>query len=117
MKSENGEDWKLETLMKLLKVEIETSECVQTKGSTRGTFSVENKRPNYGKNDPPTVATLYTSEGPGSTPDCTYCRGKHPSVDCHVVTNLQERKTLKHSETCWQVFSLFTKVRAHSPRL
>ena len=47
MKLEHGEDWNLETLMKLLKVEIETRECVQTKGSNRGTFSVENKRPNY----------------------------------------------------------------------
>ena len=93
MKLEDGEDWNLETLMKLLKVEIETRECVQTKVSNRGTFSVENKRPNYGKSNPPTAAALYTSESPGNTPDCTYCRGKHPSADCHVVTNLQERKT------------------------
>ena len=51
MKLEHGEDWKSETLMKLLKVEIETRECVQTKGSTRVKFSVENKRPNYGENN------------------------------------------------------------------
>ena len=67
MKLEHGENWNLETLMKLSKVEIETRECVQTKGSNRGTFSVENKMPNYGKNNPPTAAALYTSEGPGNT--------------------------------------------------
>ena len=75
MKLEHGEDWKLETLMKLLKVEIETRACVQTKGSTRGKFCVENKRPNYGKNNRLTAAALYASEGPGNTPDCTYCHG------------------------------------------
>ena len=52
MKLEHGEDWNLETLMKLLKVEIETGECVQTKVSNRGTFSVDNKRPNYSKSNP-----------------------------------------------------------------
>ena len=89
--------------MKLLKVEIETRERVQTKESNRGTLSVENKRPNYGKNNPPTVAALYTSEGPGNTPDCTYCRGKHPSADCHVVTNLQERKNiLRRAGRCFR---------------
>ena len=97
MKLEHGEDWNLETLIKLLKVEIETRECVQTKVSNRGTFSVDNKRPNYSKSNPPTAAALYTSESPGNTPDCTYCRGKHPSADCHVVINLQERKNILRS--------------------
>ena len=32
--------------------------------------------------------------GGNNTPDCTCCRGKHPSFDCHIVTNLQERKNI-----------------------
>ena len=115
MKLEHGEDWNLETLIKLLKVEIKTRECVQTKGSNRGTFSVENKRPNYGKNNPLTGAALYTSEGPGKHTGLQILLWKTSFSRLprgHKLTTEE-----KHFETCRQVFSLFTKVRAHSSRL
>ena len=79
--------------MESLKLEIETRECVQTKGSFKESANSDTKKPGYGKNTsiPQTSAALL---GGNSAPDCTFCRGKHPSFDCHVVTNLQERKNI-----------------------
>ena len=96
MKLEHGGVWNLETLMGSLKLEIETRECVQTKGSFKESSS-DTRKPGYGKNTsiPQTSAALL---GGNSAPDCTFCRGKHPSFDCHVVTNLQERKNILPSQ-------------------
>ena len=93
MKRKHGGVWNLETLMKSLKLEIETRECVQTKGSFKESANSDTRKPGYGKNIsiPQTSAALL---GGNSAPDCTFCRGKHPSFDCHVVTNLQERKNI-----------------------
>ena len=79
--------------MESLKLEIETRECVQTKGSFKESANLDTRKPGYGKNTsiPQTSAALL---GGNSTPHCTFCRGKHPSFDCHVVTNLQERKNI-----------------------
>ena len=78
--------------MESLKLEIETREYLQTKGSFKESANLDTRKPGYGKNTsiPQTSAALL---GGNSTPDCTFCRGKHPSFDCHVVTNLQEQKT------------------------
>ena len=92
MKLKHGGVWNLQTLMESLKLEIETRECVQTKGSFKESSS-DTRKPGYGKNSsiPQTSAALL---GGNSTPDFTFCRGKHPSFDCQVVTNLQERKNI-----------------------
>ena len=92
MKLKHGGIWNLETLMESLKLEIETRECIQTKGSFKESANSDTRKPGYGKNTsiPQTSAALL---GGNSAPDCTFCSGKHPSFDCHVVTNLQERKT------------------------
>ena len=78
--------------MESLKLEIETRECVQTKGSFKESSS-DTRKPGYGKNTsiPQTSAALL---GGNSAPDCNFCRGKQPFFDCHVVTNLQERKNI-----------------------
>ena len=92
MKLKHGGVWNLETLMESLKLEIEARECVQTKGSFKESSS-DRSKPGYGKKTsiPQTSAALL---GGNSAPDCTFCRGKHPSFDCHVVTSLQERKNI-----------------------
>ena len=93
MKLKHGGIWNLETLMESLKLEIETRECVQSKESFKESASLDTRKPGYWKNTsiPQTSAALLGGNG---APDCTFCRGKHPSFDCHVVTNLQERRNI-----------------------
>ena len=100
--------------MKLLKVEIETRECVQTKGSNRGTFSLEKKRPNYGKNNP-RLQQPYTLQKAQETHLIAHIAVEN--ILQPIVMWSQIYKKGKYPETCRQVLSLFTKVRAHSPRL
>ena len=92
MNLKHGGVWNPETLMESLKLEIETRECVKIKGSFKESSS-HTRKPGYGKNTsiPQTSAALL---GGNSAPDCTFCLGKHPSFDCHVVTNLQEQKNI-----------------------
>ena len=100
MKLEHGGVWNLETLMESLKLEIETRECVQSKGSFKESVNSDARKPGYWKNTsvPQTSAALL---GGNSATDCTFCQGKHPSFDCHVA-NLQERKNiLRKTGTCF----------------
>ena len=49
MKLKHGVVWNLETLMESLKLEIETRECVQTKGSFKESANLDTRKPGYGK--------------------------------------------------------------------
>ena len=42
----------------------------------------------------PTATTLVAKESPVTTPTCCYCNQQHRSLDCTVVTQVDERKQL-----------------------
>ena len=72
MKLKHGGVWNLETLMESLKLEIETRECVQSKGSFKESVNLDTRKPGYWKNTsiPQTSVALL---GGNSAPDCTFC--------------------------------------------
>ena len=74
-------DWELSTLTEFFKNELEAREkCHQ---SYQGKSSTTEK---YA-----TAAALITGDG---KTNCTFCRGKHSTSYCHVITNINERKRI-----------------------
>lgn len=88
---DDGSDWKLPQLLEILKVEIEAREkCSHGKREPK-----RNTGAHYA-----TAATLTT--GVKNKPKCTFCQGEHGTVDCRVVTSVQERRNiLRKSGRCF----------------
>ena len=88
---DDGSDWKLPQLLELLKLEIEAREkCSHGKREAR-----RNTGDHYA-----TAATLTT--GVKTKPKCTFCQGDHGTVDCRIVTSVQERRNiLRKSGRCF----------------
>ena len=85
------EDWELPKLLEILKVEIEARE----KCSAGKTVSKRS-----GMSGHATAAAL-TAVNTGKT-NCTFCRGNHNTVECHVVTDVQEsKKSLRNTGRCF----------------
>ena len=85
----SSENWTLESVLKILRVEVETRERCGISAIS------ESKKPayyssNYTKHQA-TASVLMTTEG-GKKPNYTFCQSKHPSVDCHIVTDVNARK-------------------------
>ena len=86
-------------MLKILRVEVETRERCGISAIS------ESKKPayyssNYTKHQA-TASVLMTAEG-GKKPNCTYCQSKHPSVDCHIVTDVNARKhILRKNGRCY----------------
>ena len=73
-------DWELSKL-EFLKTELEAREkCHQ---SYQGKSSTTKKHA--------TAAALITADG---QTNCTFCRGKHSTCYCHVITDIKERKRI-----------------------
>ena len=91
------QDWTLDNVLKVLRVEIETREkCGLSNPSSdyeKFTTQSHNKRHS-------TAAALLSSEK--KIPTCTYCNGKHASLDCKIVTSIGARKQiLRQSGRCY----------------
>ena len=88
---DDGSDWKLPQLLEILKLEIEAREkCSHGKREAR-----RNTGDHYA-----TAATLTT--GVKTKPKCTFCQGDHGTVDCRIVTSVQERRNiLRKSGRCF----------------
>ena len=82
-------DWQLADLLNCLRIEIEAREkCAPGKK--------EFKRVNPGY---PTAAALTTGS---SKATCTFCKGAHNTSECHVVTDIRQRKNiLKREGRCY----------------
>ena len=95
----SSENWTLENVLKILRVEVETRERCGISAIS------ESKKPayyssNYTKHQA-TGSVLMTAEG-GKKPNCTYCQSKHPSVDCHILTDVNARKhILRKNGRCY----------------
>ena len=78
-------DWELSDLLNYLRIEIEAREkCAPGK-----------KEVNRAKVGYPTAAALTTGS---SKATCTFCKGAHNTSECHVVTDIRERKNILRRE-------------------
>ena len=85
------EDWELPKLLEILKIEIEAREKCSA-GKTVPKRS--------GMSGHATAAAL-TAANTGKT-NCTFYKGNHNTVECHVVTDVQERKKiLRNTGRCF----------------
>ena len=82
-------DWELADLLNCLRIEIEAREkCAPGKKEFKGV--------NTGH---PTAAALTTGS---SKATCTFCKGAHSTSECHVVTDIRQRKNiLKREARCY----------------
>ena len=84
------EEWTLENVLKILRTEVETRERCGL------TTNPESKKPVYHSSHftkhQASASTLIAPEG--KKPNCTYCQGKHATVDCQTVTNVNSRKQI-----------------------
>ena len=78
-------DWELADLLNCLRVEIETGEK-----SAPGKKEFKRVNPAY-----PTAATLVIGS---SKATCTFCKGAHNTSECHVLTDICQRKNILKSE-------------------
>ena len=92
-----SETWVLRDILTEFEKELQLREsCQQVPGEAT------NKEPRFlnrsGRvpfDQLPSTTSAFFTDGDGSNykgPWCTYCRGKHPSVNCNVVTELSARK-------------------------
>ena len=82
-------DWELSELLNCLRIEIEAREkCAPERKDV--------KRANIGY---PTAAALTTGT---SKATCTFCKGAHTTSECHIVTDIRERRNiLKREGRCY----------------
>ena len=83
------EEWTLENVLKILRTEVETRERCGL------TTNPESKKPAYHGSHFTKQASASTLIAPErKRPNCTYCQGKHATVDCQAVTNVNLRKQI-----------------------
>lgn len=92
-KLESVGQWSLTEVMKVLRSELETRERCGLQNMTVGSER-ETNTPRI----TPTAAALMTTDQSKYSPSCTYCKGKHTSKDCNVVTNIPARKKILRNE-------------------
>ena len=84
------EEWTLENVLKILRTEVETKECCGL------TTNPKSKKQTYHSShftkQQASASTLIVPEG--KKPKCTYFQGKHATVDCQTVTNVNSRKQI-----------------------
>ena len=101
-----GENWKLDKLLEILKIEVEARErCmfmnvdnpVTKSGLTVSSpefFPDSRKFTSRGKYQASASALFTSSNATKSTPYCLFCKQGHYSADCQIVTNLSERRNI-----------------------
>ena len=92
------QDWTLDDVLKVLHVQIETREkCgLSNPNSDYKTFATQSHNKRHS-----TAAALLSSEK--KIPTCTYCNGKHASLDCKIVTSIGARKQILRQSGCCYV--------------
>ena len=96
------EKWDLDALQNAFKEELEAREMCEFATASRNDDKVKG---GGGRRYPTTAEALlaqgqYERKGGGIT--CTYCRGSHPSAQCHVITGVQARReVLKSKGKCY----------------
>ncbi|KAL9979034.1 hypothetical protein ACROYT_G016626 [Oculina patagonica] len=98
--------WNLSAILQILRREIENRERyggVQAFTAKEEFYSPENRRnAKPPKSDLPSAAALFAEKQPASTPSCTFCKQRHPTASCHVVTNrAARRECLKKQGRCF----------------
>ena len=101
-----GENWKLDKLLEILKIEVEARECcafmnvdnpVSKSGLTVSSpefFPDSRKFTSRGKYQALESALFTSSNATKSTPYCLFCKQGHYPADCQIVTNLNERRNI-----------------------
>ena len=104
-----SELWKLDELLKVFKEELTARETAKVEPES---FKQGEKRrePYRNQGKPFTSQALYSGKPARNkagfaenqsqtktTPTCTFCAQQHPSAQCHIVTDVQARKSLLRS--------------------
>ena len=92
MNEVSGDDnWNLGTLLDILKTELEAREKCMITSRKQYPQGVPNKKPYLNTSIPATASALFAwSKNRNQT--CTFCRGQHPTAQCHVVTDIREKE-------------------------
>ena len=91
------DDWELNSVLEAVKSEVEARE---RSGIQPTTEKPSPRRPTFHTgSDNATASALLSGEGKFS---CLFCKGNHRVSECHVVTNIEERKgILKKQGRCF----------------
>ena len=106
-----SELWQLDDLLKAFKKELTARETARVEPESFKSGDKKRFEPFRNQSKPFTSQTLYTGRPAKSrmanaenqnlgrnTPTCTYCSQGHPSSQCHVVTEVQARKSILRSK-------------------
>ncbi|XP_068670918.1 uncharacterized protein [Montipora foliosa] len=91
------DDWELISVLEAVKSEVEAQECSGIQSTTE---KPPPRRPTFhtGSNNA-TASALLSGEGKFI---CLFCKGNHRASECHVVTNIEGRKSiLKKQGRCF----------------
>ena len=94
MNEVSGDDnWNLDTLLDILKTEVETREKCMITSRKQYSQGVLNRKPYCNTSMPATASALFASKK-NRNQTCTFCHGQHPTAQCHVVTDIRERRNI-----------------------
>ena len=96
---EHKGDWKLTSVMQAVKSEVEARERCALRASVERQSTAARKSYNSGNSNPTASALLSGTRGEFN---CLFCKGNHRASDCHVVTNVDQRRDiLKKQGRCF----------------
>ena len=107
MNEVSGDDnWNLDTRLDILKTEVEAREKCMITSRKQYPQGVPNKKPYRTTSIPATASALFASSK-NRNQTCTFCRGQHPTTQCHVVTDIRERRNiLRRQGRCYFCLTL-----------
>ena len=89
-----GDTWNMDTLLDTLKkTEVEAREKCMTKSHKQYSQGVINKKPYCNTSIPATASALFASNK-NRFQTCTFYRGQCRTAQCHVVTDIRERRNI-----------------------
>lgn len=99
-------EWNLSEILRIVRSELKTGkdvEEIKPLQQKRIFYRPENRRNSKPpKSDLPSKLALFSGNEPASTPSCTFCKQRHPTASCHVVTNRAgRRECLKKQGRCY----------------
>ena len=87
------DDWNLDTLLDILKTEFEAREKCMITSRKQYPQGIPNKKLYRNTSIPATASALFASSK-NRNQTCIFCRGQHPIAQCHVVTDIRERRNI-----------------------
>ena len=103
MNQVSGDDnWNLDTLLDILKTEVDAREkCMIT---SHKQYPQGVPKPFRNTSIPATASTLFASSK-NRNQSCTFCHGQQPTAQCHIVTDIRERRNmLRRQGRCYLCF-------------